>query len=41
VLAGSSTSGVKVLDLDADDKVPAAVPPEEAKAQPEEGTLLQ
>jgi DNA gyrase subunit A len=43
VLAGSSTSGVKVFDLDADDKVPAAVviPPEEAKTQPEEGTLLQ
>ena len=31
------------LDLDADDKVAAAVviPPEEAKTQPEEGTLLQ
>jgi DNA gyrase subunit A len=41
--AGRSTSGVKLLDLDADDKVAAAVviPPEEAKTQPEEGTLLQ
>jgi DNA gyrase subunit A len=41
--AGRSTSGVKLLDLDSDDKVAAAVviPPEEAKIQPEEGTLLQ
>ncbi len=41
--AGRSTSGVKLLDLDSDDKVAAAVviPPEEAKSQPEEGTLLQ
>jgi DNA gyrase subunit A len=41
--AGRSTSGVKLLDLDSDDKVAAAVviPPEEAKTQPEEGTLLQ
>ncbi len=41
--AGRSTSGVKLLDLDADDKVAAAVviPPEEAKTLPEEGTLLQ
>jgi DNA gyrase subunit A len=41
--AGRSTSGVKLLDLDSDDKVAAAVviPPEESKTQPEEGTLLQ
>src|SRR3984957_15305567 len=41
--AGRSTSGVKLLDLEDQDKVAAAVviPPEEAKAQPEEGTLLQ
>jgi DNA gyrase subunit A len=41
--AGRSTSGVKLLDLDTDDKVAAAVviPPEEAKTLPEEGTLLQ
>ena len=41
--AGRSTSGVRLLDLDADDKVAAAVviPPEEAKVQPEDGTLLQ
>ncbi len=41
--AGRSTSGVKLLNLDTDDKVAAAVviPPEEAKTQPEEGTLLQ
>jgi DNA gyrase subunit A len=39
--AGRSTSGVKLLDLDSDDKVAAAVviPPEEAKATPEEGLL--
>jgi DNA gyrase subunit A len=41
--AGRSTMGVKLLDLEDQDKVAAAVviPPEEAKAQPEEGTLLQ
>jgi DNA gyrase subunit A len=41
--AGRSTSGVKLLNLDADDKVAAAVviPPEDAKVQPENGTLLQ
>jgi DNA gyrase subunit A len=41
--AGRSTSGVKLLDLDSDDKVAAAVviPPEEAKSEPETGTLLQ
>jgi DNA gyrase subunit A len=41
--AGRSTQGVKLLNLDADDKVAAAVviPPEEAKTLPEEGTLLQ
>jgi DNA gyrase subunit A len=41
--AGRSTMGVKLLDLDTQDKVAAAVviPPEEAKTQPEEGTLLQ
>ena len=41
--AGRSTSGVKLLNLDADDKVAAAVviPPEDAKTQPENGTLLQ
>jgi DNA gyrase subunit A len=41
--AGRSTQGVKLLDLDTQDKVAAAVviPPEEAKIQPEEGTLLQ
>jgi len=41
--AGRSTQGVKLLDLDTQDKVAAAVviPPEEAKTQPEEGTLLQ
>src|ERR1700749_4671466 len=40
--AGRSTSGVKLLDLDSDDKVAAAVviPPDEAKTA-EEGTLLQ
>ena len=37
--AGRSTGGVKLLDLDSDDKVAATVviPPEEAKTQPEEG----
>ncbi|WP_263367315.1 DNA gyrase subunit A [Edaphobacter bradus] len=41
--AGRSTSGVKLLDLDADDKVAAAVviPPDESKSEPETGTLLQ
>ena len=45
--AGRSTSGVKLLDLDQDDKVAAAmtIPPETptdpTKAQPEPGTLLQ
>jgi DNA gyrase subunit A len=41
--AGRSTSGVKLLNLDADDKVAAAVviPPEDPKSQPENGTLLQ
>ena len=42
--AGRSTSGVKLLDLDQDDKVAAAmtIPPEDpTKTQPEPGTLLQ
>jgi DNA gyrase subunit A len=41
--AGRSTQGVKLLDLDTQDKVAAAViiPPEEAKTQLEDGTLLQ
>jgi DNA gyrase subunit A len=41
--AGRSTSGVKLLDLEDQDKVAAAVviPPDEAKTQPEEGPLLQ
>jgi DNA gyrase subunit A len=41
--AGRSTSGVKLLDLDPDDKVAAAmtIPPEDPKIQPENGTLLQ
>ena len=41
--AGRSTSGVKLLDLDQDDKVAAAmtIPPEEAKPTSEPGTLLQ
>jgi DNA gyrase subunit A len=41
--AGRSTSGVKLLNLDPDDKVAAAVviPPEDPKIQPENGTLLQ
>jgi DNA gyrase subunit A len=40
---GRSIQGVKLLDLEPQDKVDAAVviPPEEAEAQPEEGTLLQ
>src|SRR6201996_3048796 len=38
-----STQGVKLLNLEEDDKVAAAVviPPEEAKTEPENGTLLQ
>jgi DNA gyrase subunit A len=42
--AGRSTQGVKLLDLDQDDKVAAAmtIPPEDPKpTQPENGTLLQ
>jgi DNA gyrase subunit A len=41
--AGRSTQGVKLLNLESDDKVAAAVviPPEEAKQEPENGTLLQ
>jgi DNA gyrase subunit A len=41
--AGRSTQGVKLLNLDTDDKVAASmvIPPEEAKTLPEEGTLLQ
>jgi DNA gyrase subunit A len=41
--AGRSTQGVKLLDLDTQDKVAAAVviPPEETKTQLEDGTLLQ
>jgi DNA gyrase subunit A len=41
--AGRSTQGVKLLDLEDQDKVAAAVviPPEEAKTLPEDGTLLQ
>ena len=41
--AGRSTSGVKLLDLDQDDKVAAAmtIPPEDPKTQLEDGTLLQ
>jgi len=41
--AGRSTQGVKLLSLDPEDKVAAAVviPPEEKTAQPENGTLLQ
>jgi DNA gyrase subunit A len=41
--AGRSTSGVKLLDLDPDDKVAAAmtIPPEDPKTPPENGTLLQ
>jgi DNA gyrase subunit A len=43
IRAGRSTQGVKLLDLEDQDKVAAAVviPPEEAKTQPEDGTLLQ
>ncbi|HTW44610.1 MAG TPA: DNA gyrase subunit A [Acidobacteriaceae bacterium] len=41
--AGRSTQGVKLLNLEEEDKVAAAVviPPEEAKAEPENGMLLQ
>jgi DNA gyrase subunit A len=41
--AGRSTQGVKLLNLEDQDKVAAAVviPPEEAKVEPENGTLLQ
>jgi DNA gyrase subunit A len=41
--AGRSTLGVKLLSLDADDKVAAAVviPPDESKSEPETGLLLQ
>ena len=41
--AGRSTQGVKLLYLEEEDKVAAAVviPPEEAKIEPENGTLLQ
>jgi DNA gyrase subunit A len=41
--AGRSTQGVKLLYLEEGDKVAAAVviPPEEAKGEPETGTLLQ
>ena len=41
--AGRSTQGVRLLHLEEDDKVAAAVviPPEEAKTEPENGTLLQ
>jgi DNA gyrase subunit A len=41
--AGRGTSGVKLLDLDQDDKVAAAmtIPPEDPKTQLESGTLLQ
>jgi DNA gyrase subunit A len=41
--AGRSTQGVKLLNLEEGDKVAAAVviPPEEAKGEPENGTLLQ
>jgi DNA gyrase subunit A len=41
--AGRSTQGVKLLNLEEEDKVAAAVviPPEEAKSEPENGTLIQ
>jgi DNA gyrase subunit A len=41
--AGRSTQGVKLLNLEPEDKVAAAVviPPEEAKIEPENGSLLQ
>ena len=41
--AGRATSGVKLVNLDNDDRVAAAmaIPPEDPKTQPEDGTLLQ
>ncbi len=41
--AGRSTQGVRLLHLEEEDKIAAAVviPPEEAKIEPENGTLLQ
>ncbi len=41
--AGRSTQGVRLLHLEEEDKVAAAVviPPEDAKIEPENGTLLQ
>ena len=41
--AGRSTSGVKLLDLDTDDKVASAtvIPPEDPKTNGENGTLVQ
>jgi DNA gyrase subunit A len=41
--AGRSTQGVRLLNLEEEDKVAAAVviPPEEAKIEPEDGTLMQ
>jgi len=41
--AGRSTQGVKLLNLEDDDRVAAAVviPPEEVKIEPENGSLLQ
>jgi DNA gyrase subunit A len=41
--AGRSTSGVKLLDLDTDDKVASAtvIPPEDPKPQAADGTLIQ
>ena len=41
--AGRATMGVKLLDLDADDKVAAAmvIPPEDPKSPTENGALLQ
>jgi DNA gyrase subunit A len=38
--AGRSTSGVRLLNLDADDKV-ASNPPEDPKVNGHDGTLLQ
>ena len=42
-IAGRSTQGVRLLNLEDEDKVAAAVviPPEEVKSDPENGTLLQ
>ncbi len=41
--AGRSTQGVKLLNLEEEDRIAAAVviPPEDAKDEPENGTLLQ